>query len=679
MCLEETIDLQSNLWLPSDYQVFIKPTEYSMSQRKLEGYKKLAEIRAYYQRNPVKFMEDILGAKLLDSQAYCVANSWNTPFVLWVCSRGWGKSTVVDLMLMAKSYLNPFYTSYIAAGSSEQSIQTFQTLYKIANQSIESMTGLTDLFKQEVEVKNASGDGFVRNPAGNYVQLYNNSMIKTLNSNIDRRRGARANMVVFDETGWLSEEMLSVYAAFTIVNKDMKLGGNIDISTINTIPQDIPNQLFYVSSASSIDTPFYQKYRDFSKQMILGNKNYFVAEINCDVVIDGTVGGKVYPASLLKRETVEAEMRNNPEKTAREYYCKFSDGGNLNSIIKRAWITRNSYVRAPILSNDTNQRRICVFYDPARSSDNSIALITELREDPELGYMMDVINCISFVDIGLRKKTPMMYQDQIREIHDILLNYNGDALDYDNIEVFMADAGSGGGGNSWVGDSLIQDWTDKNGNVHRGLIDKEYSAEYVSRFPNAVNKMRLMNPSTYKSEAFEALIKMIEANLITFPAEYDNKGYINILEVDEKIIAKHRAEISEKLQRMELSQQEYEERLADEMSKLDIGNVKTKKLSLEEEVALKQIDMMKEEIVNICRTKRDSGKDSFKLPPYKDADTGASEATMHDDRAYCLALAGYYLQEKRLEHIRTRKKPNAQDILSKLQVNPGKPLDKLFS
>ena len=57
---------------------------------------------------------------------------------------------------------------------------------------------------------------------------------------------------------------------------------------------------------------------------------------------------------------------------------------------------------------------------------------------------------------------------------------------------------------------------------------------------------------------------------------------------------------------------------------------------------------------------------------------GASEATMHDDRAYCLALAGYYLQEKRLEHIKKRKKPNASEILSKLQVNPGKPLDRLF-
>lgn len=621
------------LFIPKNYTVFIKPTEYSVSQRKLEGYIKLAEIRAYYQRNPIKFMEDILGIKLLDSQAYCVANTWNTPYALWTCSRGWGKSTLVDAILMSKSYLNPNYTSYIAAGSSEQSIQTFQTLYKMANRAIESMTGLTDLFKQEVEVKNASGDGFVRNPAGNYVSLYNNSMIKTLNSNIDRRRGARSNMVVFDETGWLSEEMLSVYAAFTIVNKDMKLGGDVDLSTINTIPKDIPNQLLYVSSASSITTPFYEKYRDFSKQMILGDKDYFVAEINCDVVIDGTVGGKVYPASLLKRETVEAEMRANPEKAAREYYCRFSDGGNINSIIKRAWITRNSYTRPPVLCNETNSRKICMFYDPARSSDNSILLVTELKNDAERGYTMDIINCVSFADIGLRRKTPMMYQDQIKEIRNLLLDYNGDALDYDNIEVFMADAGSGGGGNSWVGDSLIEDWTDTRGKKHRGLIDKEYSEEYVSRFPNAVNKMRLMNPGTYKSEAFEALIKMIEADLISFPAEYDNKGYLNILEVDEKVLAKHKAAICKKLDAEDLSRVEYDERLEEEMAQLDIGKVKMHKLSLDEEIALKQIDAMKEEIVNICRTKRDSGKDSFKLPPYKDADTGASEATMHDDRA----------------------------------------------
>ena len=41
-------------------------------------------------------------------------------------------------------------------------------------------------------------------------------------------------------------------------------------------------------------------------------------------------------------------------------------------------------------------------------------------------------------------------------------------------------------------------------------------------------------------------------------------------------------------------------------------------------------------------------------------------------------MAAYLLQQLRREHLVTRKKPNAQDILSKLQVNPGKPLNKLF-
>lgn len=672
--MSEIIAPNKDIWLPKNYEIFVKPTEYQMSERKLEACKKLAEIKAYYQRNPIKFMKDILGAELFDAQAYCIAKSWTTPYTLWVCSRGYGKSTIVDLILMAKGMLFNNYWSYIASGSGDQAILTFKTLENIANQNIESMTGLTNIFKQEIEVKNAAGDGFVHNPSGHFYSLYNGSFTKTLNSNVDKRRGARGNMVVFDECGWLDQNMMQVYAAFTIVNKDLKLGGDIDQDTIKTLPKEVPNQLFYISSASSVDTPFYEKYRDFSKQMILGNKDYFVADINCDVVIKGTVGGKIYPASLLTQETVDSEMRNNPEKALREYYNRFTQDGGVGQIIKRAWITRNSYTRKPILSNDTNERKIAMFYDPARSSDNSIMLVCELREDEEKGYMLDVINCISFVDIGLRRKTPMRYQEQIKEIHDMIVNYNGDALDYDNIEIFMADAGSGGGGNSWVGDSLMEDWTDKSGKIHRGLIDKEYSEEYVRRFPNAVNKLRLLNPSAWKSEAYESLIKMIEADLITFPAEYDNKGYINLFEIDEKTKRKKIDEIKARLDKLDLPQSEYEERLQDEIDKIDLGKVKMHRLSADEEIALKQIDAMKEEIVNICRTKRDSGKDSFKLPAHKDADTGASDATMHDDRAYCLALAGLFLSEKRAERIRNKKRPSSANMLDQFKIRaPQKP------
>lgn len=677
--MSEITTQEKQLILPDDYKVFTKPVEQAMSQRKMDRYLQIAKIKAYYQRNPVKFMREVLGAELFDAQAYCVQMSWDKPYVLWVCSRGFGKSSIVDLILMSKGMLYNNYWSYIASGSGDQAILTFKTLENIANKNIESMTGLTDVFKQQIEVKNAAGDGFVHNPSGHFYSLYNGSFTKTLNSNVDKRRGARGNMVVFDECGWLDQNMMQVYAAFTIVNKDLKLGGNVDSETIKSIPREVPNQLFYISSASSIDTPFYEKYRDFSKQMILGNKDYFVADINCDVVIRGTVGGKVYPASLLTQETVDAEMRNNKEKAMREYYNRFTEDGGVNQIIKRALITRNSYVRPPVLCNDTGRRKFVLAYDPARSTDNSILGIGELKYDEQRGYTMDIVNCISFMDIGLKKKTPMMTQEQIKEIHNILLDYNGDTIDYDNIEIFLADAGSGGGGNSWVRDSLIEDWTDKSGNLHRGLIDKEYAPEYIRKYPNAVDKLKLIEPSKYKSEMFESLIKMVEANLITFTSEYDSRGYLNINEVDQNTLMKNKTAIMSKLDKENLNQIEYEERLEEELSKLDISKYKTYKLSPDEEVALKQIDMMKEEIVNICRTKRESGKDMFKLPPHKDADTGASEATMHDDRAYVLAMLGWYLSEKRLENIRKRRNQSPDEMSGFFDVKKPKATHSYFN
>lgn len=86
--LDEMLKQNNNIILPDDYMVFIKPNDYSMSQRKLERYEQIAKIKAYYQRNPVKFMQEVLGAELFDAQAYCVQMSWNKPYVLWVCSRG---------------------------------------------------------------------------------------------------------------------------------------------------------------------------------------------------------------------------------------------------------------------------------------------------------------------------------------------------------------------------------------------------------------------------------------------------------------------------------------------------------------------------------------------------------------------------------------------------------------
>lgn len=663
----------SGILIPNDYQIYVKPTEREISQRKLEGFQKLAEIRQWGLRYPTKFLSEFVGVDLLDSQEYTFMMSWTKPYVLWLESRSAGKTTKLALYAMLRGLLHNNYRIYICSGTADQSQETFRKIEDIAMKNIESMTGLTDVFKNEVEISQANSSGFIHNPMGFTYRLYNGSFVKTLNSNINAKRGKRCEAVYFDEGGWLTEEEFNVIGAFTAQSSNFKLGGSIDVSTI---PKEFPHQLLYASSASSVDTAFYHKYRDFSKRMLLGDPRYFVADLNCDIVINTTFHGKKYPVSLLNRETIENEIRNNPEKANREYYNQFTQDGGVGQIIKRALIVRNSYNRPPVLSNDTNERKFVFAYDPARSTDCSVLGIGELKYDDEEGYTMDIVNVVSFADLGLRRKTPMMTQDQIKEIHKLLLDYNGDTIDYDNIELFMADAGSGGGGNSWVRDSLIEEWKDKSGKIHRGLLDKEYTNGdiYSKRYPDAVNKLKLIEPSKYKSEMFEALIKMIEANKIHFTEKYDNKGYLNILEVDDKLMKTSEEKIRAELDKLDLDVSEYEELLEERLSEIEAAKTKIYKLSLDEEVALTQIDIMKEEIVNICRVKRDGGKDSFKLPAHKDADTGNSEATMHDDRAYVLAMLGWYLSEKRLEHIKQKKKrsSSASDLVDLLPIKTAK-------
>lgn len=654
-----------NGFIPKDYSFFIKPTELQISERKLSGYRKLAEIKQWGIKNPTKFMSLMLGVDLLDAQEYVFMNSWTKPFVLWLESRAAGKTTMLALYSMIKGLLFNNYRIYICSGTADQSQETFRKIEDIAFKNIESMTGLTDVFKNELEVNQANSNGFIHNPMGFTYTLYNGSFVKTLNSNINKKRGKRCEAVVFDEGGWLSEEDFNVIGAFTALNSGFKLGGDVNVSAL---PKEFPHQLLYASSASSIDTAFYKKYRDFSKKMLLGDSRYFVADINCDAVISATYKGRLYPISLLNRETVDAEIRNNPEKGLREYYNQFTQDGGNGQIIKRALITRNSYNRPPVLFNNTKERKFVLAYDPARKKDNSTIGIGELRYDEKKGYILDIVNSVNFADLGLKKKTPMTTPNQIKAIKQLLIDYNGSGvLDYENIECILVDAGSGGSGVN-IFDFLLEDWKDKKGITHKGLIDKEYLTEYVKRYPNAVNKLKLLEPTRYKSEMFEALIQMVENDLITFTEKYDNKGYLNILEVNHELMQKTEKQIRNRLNKLDLSIEEYEEQLENELSKIEAAKTTVYKLTLEEEVALSQIDAMKEEIVNICRIKRDNGKDGFKLPAHKDAEVSSSEGNMYDDRAYTLAMLGWYLSQVRRKHISQRKKPEKTNLANKLPI-----------
>jgi len=189
-----------NIFGDDKYTVYVKPGTYAMSSKKIESLINLAEIQHYYQCNPVKFIDNFFNIELLDAQAYIVQRAWTCPNVLLVCSRGFGKSTITDIIIMSKDMLFSNYWAYIASGSGSQAEQTFTTLEKLANDNIDSMMGSTGyIFKQEVEVKNASGDGFSHGSDGYTYSLYNGSMTKTLNSNVDKKRG-----LIFELTSGLA-------------------------------------------------------------------------------------------------------------------------------------------------------------------------------------------------------------------------------------------------------------------------------------------------------------------------------------------------------------------------------------------------------------------------------------------------------------------------------------------
>ena len=607
-------------------KIFVKPGVYPLSSRKLEGFMKIANLQKYYQCNPVRFINDFFNIELLDAQAWVIQRAWNCPNVLLVCTRGFGKSTLIDIMIMAKDMLFNNYWTYIASGSGSQAEQTFTTLERLANDNIDTMLGSTGyIFKAEIEIKNAAGDGFSHSSNGFSYSLYNGSFTQTLNSNVDKKRGMRGS-VVFDECGFLDEEMMSVYAAFAIVNKSFKSGKDrdgksIDRNRLRCIPSNIPNQLFYISSASSTDTKFYKLYRDFSKRQLMGDPDYFVAHIDCEVAFKPTIRGEIMEP-LLTPGTVAAEMRSNPEKARREYYCEFTSDAGANAIIRRGVIARNEVIRKPVLYNDTGKRKIVIAYDPARSRDNSVILVCEIysekNQDGDLEYKMRLLNCINLIDISnKKKKKPMQTPAQIEYLKQVILDYNqGGDENYSNILGVYIDAGSGGGGVN-IADYLMPDWKDKSGKTHRGLIDKEYSEEYVKKFPNAVNKLHLMEPTKYKSEMYEAMIEMMNQDKIEFTATYDNKGYLTIFDIDKDKYEKTKKDLIAKYKKQKMTDEEIDYNVQKELDKLQNVKSHIEKLNWQEEASLSSIDALKEELVNMIRIPRQSGKDSFELCPEK--------------------------------------------------------------
>ena len=590
-------------------------TSKELSQRKFDEYRKMSKVVQWGRQNPVRFSNEIFGHQLIDFQAYCFMKTWPVQFALWAECRGAGKDTLAADYFMTRLMLIPDYRVYISSNTYEQSVESFNKLKDLALQRIPSFKSATEIFAREVDKSETSSPtGFLQAPTCQF-RLYNNSQMKALSSNLDGIRGKRG-AVWLNETAWKTKEELAVVENF--INVDSSF--STDTKKIQYHhPQHMPLQLLYTSSVGDVSYPFYDKYKTFFKKMIAGNNNYFCFDIDAyDILNHSTINGIPIKAHLTE-DQIKKAIEEDPDQADVELFNKFRSGGGQDAVVSMDEIIRNSTFRKPLLYNDTGNKKFIFCYDPARNFDGSVLSIFEVVEDETVGYKLKLVNVVSMVDTETKKKTPLLMPQQLDIIKDLMIAYNGEkSAEWENIE-FYIDCGAGGGGISAVADQLLADWTDQYGQKHRGIIDPKHKQYETARkkYTNAVPIVHLIEPKGYKKIIFDAIAKMVKFNLIEF-TNYENKDYILIENKD--------------------------------------GGFDTVKLSLQEQLALANINMAKIQLSYMCRYDNGKGDISYELSKKK-------KDVKHDDMAYTLAMGAYALSQLRRDQLVQPEKANT-DVLT---------------
>lgn len=583
---------------------YSKSTKKMLSQRRLETYDNYCKIIQWGRRHPVDFARRVFGLEMIDYQKYTIWQTWNAAFAVWLKSRNAGKTTDAAIYTMLRSTLFPGYVSYFISNVGAQAKETFLKMEHIAKKEIPTFTDCTDVFLNEVEKNINGGSGFVHDTASFHVKLFNGSEIFTLNSDPTNARGRRANMIYIDEAGWVSEELMVQVENFANQNENFKLG-----SSYNPLlePKDFPRQIIYGSSASDTDSAFYKKLKEYTRQMIMGNSLYFVCDFDIDAVMAATVNGEALPEPLISQSKVDQANLLTPDKAQRELYNHFSQDTHEGQILTRRDIMQHTKQYLPCLSNIDGTSMYLMSWDSARLNDNSVVEVAEIINDPEIGWRMRLVNVNSLVDIKTKNKTPMRLPDQVNEFKKMLLAYNGTEkgkLDYENIMAVIGDAGAGGQLIGGVSDYLLEPWRGADGKMHKGLIDRRHKANETAKekYPDAVDIMHLVDPRANRNLIFQAIEDMVKLGVVEFPTDYDvSKDYI-IFTDEEGVETRY-------------------------------------DLSVEQQISLANFDLLKTEIVTMCKYVT-QGNITYNFPPDK-------RNKMHDDRVFAFGLLCWYLAQLR--------------------------------
>ena len=581
-------------------------TDYELLEKQQELYDKYCKITQWGRLNPVGFIETFFQLELLDYQKYVVAGTWPASVAVWLCSRNTGKSFLTAPYTMARSMLIPNHNTYIMAPSGSQSQRTFSKIEDLALGNIASVLGTNRVFLGELVKYNSANNGFTHDKASHKCELYNGSGIYTLNSTGKTVVGVRSNLTIYDEAGKIERDFFTLTKPFTSQDNNFMTGAGMNLELY---PPQLPNQKLFISSADSADSELFDEYELCFEKMMMGDRKYFVVDLNCQHSLHPKKNGYDY-RPLITQSEVDDAMRINPFRAKREYYNKFDDLSSENALVSKIVLEKYAQAYLPVYKN-TGDKKYAILLDPSVRRDNAQLGVVELWRDEERGWMGRMVNMKNLVELAPNgEKKVKMQKDQIDVLKEFVLNYNYGAQDYDNIQKIIIDGGAGGGG-TILGQYLLGEWKGKDRKMHRGFIDPDDTdmQAYASDYPGACDKLLLFNFTRDKTALYNATAEILSQGLLIFPK-------------DQNI----RHELEEEFEDSE-------------------GNLKVRviKLTPEQSATLSELELAKEELCGMERTKTKDNRVKYDISLEK------QKENMHDDRADVCAFAAWLIYQLRNE------------------------------
>lgn len=582
--------------------VYGNMTDNNLTIRDQDAMEKYVRLIQWGRRNPIQFVEKVLQIPLLDYQKWLIANTWTRRVAVWVCSRNAGKSFLVGIVMQLRAILYPKSKINIIGAVGRQSSESFMTMENIIKNNVKSLIRQNTVVFDEIAKSKADTDGFTHDQKkGDSVTFLNGSNVLAVVGAAKNVVGKRSNMLCFDESGIIPQELFNLVEPFATQSSDFKTGANYDSEVF---PPDVPNLMLYVGSATDTNSSFYAKYKDAFKQMLIGNEDYFVADLNCEAPLHPTMNG-IATTPLLTQETIDKKMRENPVSCYREYYNIFDRFDSEDCVLSRSDVVkfRENFIPRQWAGK---KHKYIITYDPASRVDNAPVLVTEIieRDGRIKGKFVHMENLVHLYGDGVKK--PMTIDEQVQRLREIIYYWNGgDRIPaYDNVKVFI-DAGVGGQAPAIV-QELCKDWVDEDGRTHPGIYDEEVEdmVRWAEKYPKAIpGVLKLLEPNKYRSAMFDAVRVLAPMGDLIFAAEDPKEDYLLI-------------------------------------PNEETGQDEARKLSRAERESLIQMRLMTEEMCLVVRAKnKQTGKVSYGLPP-------EMARKVHDDRAYVMAMAAWGIKQE---------------------------------